>query len=439
MQDNGRWGMNRRDFLKTSAAVTAALTSAPLRAAADTQKPSIRRYQEIGNTGLKMSDISMGSVRFSSASLVLRGIDRGINYIDTSPDYGQAEKYIGKALKKIQREKIILASKFCRTRIGGGHLRYGSTKDDYVQAVEKSLSRLNTDYLDFCFVHSMGSVSADLEEEKKRLLDEEMLSAVEVLKKAGKIRFLGVSSHGPNNMEELLTIAVKSGHFDVIMPTFNFMHFSDIPEVLKEARQRILERQKKKRSWLQKMDLLKEAKKRGIGIIAMKTLAGERDFSFSSKGVPFQPAAFKWVLSHPEINGLVVTFKTISQLDLYLTASGERFTARDEKTLHEYAAQYSEEYCRTGCNNCESACPAGVEIATTFRYGMYFRDYGMEKTAMESYAMLRNKAGDCRTCEDESCAGACPYGLSIKTLLHEAHEVLTFRTCGGRKRSDRGV
>ncbi len=439
MQDNGRWGMNRRDFLKTSAAVTAALTSAPLRAAADTQKPSIRRYQEIGNTGLKMSDISMGSVRFSSASLVLRGIDRGINYIDTSPDYGQAEKYIGKALKKIQREKIILASKFCRTRIGGGHLRYGSTKDDYVQAVEKSLSRLNTDYLDFCFVHSMGSVSADLEEEKKRLLDEEMLSAVEVLKKAGKIRFLGVSSHGPNNMEELLTIAVKSGHFDVIMPTFNFMHFSDIPEVLKEARQRILERQKKKRSWLQKMDLLKEAKKRGIGIIAMKTLAGERDFSFSSKGVPFQPAAFKWVLSHPEINGLVVTFKTISQLDLYLTASGERFTAQDEKTLNEYASRYTKEYCRTGCNECESACPAGVEIATSFRYAMYFRDYGMEKTAMESYVGLRHKAEKCRSCEDESCAGACPYGLSIKTLLHEAHENLTFTASSGRKRTGRSV
>ncbi len=431
--------MNRRDFLKTSAAATAAFAGAPLRAAANTEKPMIRRYQEIGKTGLKMSDISMGSVRFTAASLVLRGVDRGINYIDTSADYGQAEKYIGEAMKKIQRDKIILASKFCRPRNLGGHLRYGSTKEDYIQAIDESLSRLRTDYLDFCFVHAIGSVSTDLEEEKKRLLDEEMLSAAAVLKKAGKIRFLGVSSHGPNNMEELLTIAVRSGHFDVIMPTFNFMHFSDIPEVLKEVRGRILERQKKKRSWVQKMDFLKEAKKRGIGIIAMKTLAGERDFSFSSKGVPFQPAAFKWVLSHPEISGLVVTFKTISQFDLYLTASGERFTAADARTLSEYAERYTNEYCRTGCSDCESACPEGVEIATTFRYDMYFRDYGMEKTAMESYAALRKKAGDCRTCEDESCAGACPYGLSVKRLLHEAHETLSFSACGGRGKSDRNV
>jgi predicted aldo/keto reductase-like oxidoreductase len=70
---------------------------------------------------------------------------------------------------------------------------------------------------------------------------------------------------------------------------------------------------------------------------------------------------------------------------------------------------------------------------------MYFRDYGMEKTAMESYVALRKKAGNCRTCKDESCAGACPYGLSIKTLLHGAHETLSFRACGGRERSDRGV
>jgi predicted aldo/keto reductase-like oxidoreductase len=419
--------MNRRDFLKTSAAASAALAGSPLQAAAGTEKPMIRRYQGIGKTGLKMSDISMGSVRFSAASFVLRAVDRGINYIDTSPDYGQAETYIGEAMKKIRRDKIILASKFCRTRDRGGHLRYGSTKQDYIQAVEESLSRLNTDYLDFCFVHSMGSVSPDLEEEKKRLLDEEMLSAAADLKKAGKIRFLGVSSHGPNNMEELLTIAVRSGHFDVIMPTFNFMQFSDIPDVLKEVRQHILDRQRRKRSWVQKMDFLKEANNKGIGVIAMKTLAGERDFSFSSKGVPFQPAAFKWVLSHPEISGLVVTFKTISQFDLYLTASGERFTAADGKTLKQYAARYSESYCRTGCNECEPACPAGVEIAKTFRYDMYFRDYGMEKTAMESYAALRKKAENCGTCEDESCAGACPCGLSLKSLLHEAHETLSFK------------
>jgi predicted aldo/keto reductase-like oxidoreductase len=422
--------MNRRDFLKTSVVATAALAGSPMQVEADKKKPTIQRYQEIGKTGLKMSDISLGSVRLTSPSLVLRALDRGINYIDTSPDYGQAEKYIGEAMKKTQRDKIILASKFCRP-VRGGHLRVGSKKKDYIAVVENSLALLNTDYLDICFLHSMGSLSKDLEEEKKRLLDDEMLSAVEALKKAGKIRFLGVSSHGPNNMEKLLMIAVKSGHFDVIMQAFNFMKFSDVPEVLHDAKEAIAPRIKKKRSWLENMDILKEAKKRDIGVIAMKTLAGERDFNYSSKGEPFQPAAFKWVLSHSEISGLVVTFKTISQLDLYLSASGKRLTASEKGTLERYARQYGREYCRTGCNQCETECPEGVEIATALRYQMYFTDYGMEKRAMESYADLKKNAESCFTCEHESCEGTCPFGLSVKELLHETHDTLSFRRIPG--------
>jgi hypothetical protein len=369
----------------------------------------------------------MGSVRLNSPSLLLRAVDRGVNYIDTSPDYGQAEKYIGQAMKKMQRDKIILASKFCKPRGSGGHLRLGSTRKDYIAVVDDSLARLNTDYLDICFVHSVGSLSKDMSEEKKRLMDEEMLEAVEALKKAGKIRFLGASSHGPDNMEELLMIAVRSGHFDVIMPAFNFMTFSDLPVVLKDAREAIAARQKKKRSWLKNMDLLKEAKKRGVGVVAMKTLAGERDFSFFINGEAFQPAAFKWVLSHPEISGLVVTIKTVAQLDLYLGASGQRLTVEDRSILDTYAQRYGREYCRTGCSQCESECPEGVEIATALRYQMYFADYGMEKMAMESYADIRKNAQNCVTCEHESCAGSCPYDIPIRMLLNEAHDTLTFR------------
>ncbi len=106
--------MNRRDFIKTTAMVSVGLTGVPSNAGAVTEKPSIRKYREIGKTGLKMSDISMGSVRLNSPSLLLRAIDRGINYVDTSPDYGKAEKHIGNAMNKIRRDKLILASKFCR-------------------------------------------------------------------------------------------------------------------------------------------------------------------------------------------------------------------------------------------------------------------------------------------------------------------------------------
>lgn len=158
----------------------------------------------------------------------------------------------------------------------------------------------------------------------------------------------------------------------------------------------------------------------------MKTLAGEREFSFSSHGEPFQPAAFKWVLSYPEISGLVVTIKSISQLDLYLSASGQKLETADLKTLDRYAQRYSREYCRTGCNECQAGCPFGVEIATALRYQMYFRDYGLEKRAMESYARLGKNAVACIDCDGELCARACPYGLRLRALLRETHETLSF-------------
>jgi predicted aldo/keto reductase-like oxidoreductase len=278
----------------------------------------------------------------------------------------------------------------------------GSKKKDYIEAVEGSLSRMKTDYMDFCFVHAIGEKRQSEEDEKKRLLDEEMLSAFSDLKKTGKVRFLGVSSHGPNNMEDLLSTAVESGHFDIIMPAFNFMNFPRLKVVLKEA------------------------KKKEVGVVAMKTLAGAKDTGIDIKGEPFEIAAFKWVLSHPEVSGLVITIKSISDLDLYLNASGKKFTAKDQRTLNRYAERFGKEYCRTGCNQCEATCPQGVAIASTMRYQMYFKDYGMEKKAMESYAQLDAKAADCLSCKTENCSGACPYGLPVSALLREAHNSLSF-------------
>jgi len=395
--------MKRREFLKASFIAGASIAGTPLVArSAESEKPKIRKYKEIGKTGLTMSDISYGTGRLPSSSMILRAIDAGINYFDTAPDYGSSEKYIGEAMKNIQRDKIIIASKFCSPYAYPSHLPLGSKKKDYVEAAEASLSRMKTDYMDFCFVHAIGEQNKNREKEEKRLLDEEMLSAFNALKQAGKVRFLAVSSHGPDNMESLLLTAVRSGHFDLIMPAFNFMSFPKIPDVLKEA------------------------KEKKVGVIAMKTLAGAKDSDFDSKGEPFAPAVFKWVLKHAEVDGLVISIKSIADMDLYLSASGEKFTGADQKTLDRYAKQFGREYCRTGCSKCEGSCPEGVSIATTLRFQMYYKDYGMEKKAIESYARLEAKASKCASCETEDCSGGCPYGLPVSSMLRQAHDDLSF-------------
>jgi aryl-alcohol dehydrogenase-like predicted oxidoreductase len=397
--------MKRRDFLKSSAALPMAAAGGMAGVAqASDDKAKVVRYRQLGKTGIKMSDISFGAGKLPSAAMALRAIDRGVNYFDTAPDYGRSEDYLGQAMKRFkERESIYIASKFCDAGpyvSGKSHLQPGSSKAEYKAAVEGSLKRLNTDYIDAVFVHAMGEKS-DKEAERARLLDDNMLAAFDELKAEGKANYLAVSSHGPHHMEELMLEAVRCGHYDIIMPAFNFMKFPKVP------------------------DLLKEAAAKGVGVVAMKTLAGARDMDFDAKGAPFEQAAFKWVLNHPEVAGLVVTIKRVSDLDNYLPASGKALEKADLETLDRYAAQHGSDYCRTGCCDCHSACPAGLPIASILRYQMYFEQYEEEKRAMAQYSELERNAGICAGCSDAACNRACPYGLPVATKLQAAHRTLS--------------
>ncbi len=400
--------MKRRDFIQSSAALGALAAVGAVRSESEAKlkRVKVKSYRKLGKTDLKMSDISFGTGKRPASSLILRAIERGINYFDTAPDYGAgtSELFIGDALRKYkQRDKIQIASKFCSPvsyRKGASHLRLGSSKVDYKRAVEGSLRRMDTDYLDVVFVHAIGE-SREYEGERKRLLDDNMLSAAQDLREEGKVRYLAASSHGPHNMERLMMEAVRSGYFDLIMLAFNFMKFPEIPGVLKEAQAR------------------------GVGVIAMKTLAGANDMDLDSKGAVFEHAAFKWVLQHPQVGGLVVTIKKVRDLNLYLQASGQAITATDRQMLERYAVLYGRDYCRTGCGDCEAGCPNDVPVAGILRYGMYFENYGQEKQAMHAYANLERDAENCLKCEDERCTMSCPYGLQVGLKLRAAHNTLS--------------
>ncbi|MBF0462394.1 MAG: aldo/keto reductase [Magnetococcales bacterium] len=403
--------MKRRAFLQSSVAIAASAALPVLSGAEEStpeqtktvDKPLVKSYRPLGKTDLRISDISFGAGKLPSASMVLRAIDQGMNYFDTAPDYGNSETLIGEAMTRFkQRDKIYIASKYCSPQPYPGHLPLGTTKADYIAAVEASLKRMNLDYLDVVFVHAIGEKSTNVEEEQKRLLDDAMLAATEELKKAGKVRHLAVSSHGPNNLEPLLTTAVTSGHFDWIMTAFNFMKFPKLPDVLQLAAQH------------------------GVGVIAMKTLAGAKESGVEAGGVPFEHAAFRWVLKHPQVAGLVVTIKTVEDLNHYLQASGTPFTAQDQRALDRYAALYGQTYCRTGCGDCMGACPQGVDIANILRYQMYFADYGDEKRAMQSYASLTRSAASCLACQEPTCTAACAHGLPVANKLQAAHRTLSF-------------
>ena len=120
--------------------------------------------------------------------------------------------------------KLFVASKFCTP---SGHLDKDTPVDKIIEAVEGSLARLQTDYLDLCHIHAVNSVD--------RLMAPTFHEAFERLKEQGKVRFLGVSSHTPE-LETVMNHAVDSDRFDVIMVAYNFKNWPDLDNIIAKAK-----------------------------------------------------------------------------------------------------------------------------------------------------------------------------------------------------------
>lgn len=411
----------RRRFLKTSATIAAGVAAGaaaivfrlrgwltvtapaiqvdvphtdpnPLPGWADAQ---IRSYRRLGRTGFEVSDVSLGSGRIrednGGEAIARAALERGVNYFDTAPDYSGngSENALGKALAG-HREKTFLATKFCT---GDGHLPAGSSVAAYMEAVEGSLRRLRTDYVDLVHIHSCDSV--------ERLLDPNVHEAFGRLREQGKARFLGVSTHTPN-LEVVANAALESDRFDVMMLAYHHGAWPKLAEIVRRAREK------------------------DVGIVAMKTLKGAKHHGlegFRDERDSYAQAAFKWVLANPDVSCLVISFFDPKHLDEYLAASGKALDAKDLAILDRYDRLAAGTHCRPHCGECLSSCPESLPIHDVLRHRMYAEDYGWPDEARRLYASLERTAAVCSGCS-APCRGACPDGIDIRTRMMGAHRIL---------------
>jgi uncharacterized protein len=252
--------------------------------AGQTEVSHIKSYRELGTTGLKVSDIGFGAGYVSDPAVIQYALDMGINYFDTAESYnnGKSEETIGKVAAK-NRDKMIICTKLVMD---------GKTKkDDVISRVDQCLKRLQTSYCDILMIHG-GNPDA--------VNNKEIFDAFDILKKDGKIRFTGVSNHGPYLGKELLPV-IESRKVDVILLNYDPKSFPELPELMKKAHEK------------------------GIGLVAMKVLgsAGKADLEeFKSKKFPFHVAALRWALRNPEINTVIPSISLMDQVDEYIKASG---------------------------------------------------------------------------------------------------------------------
>ena len=268
--------MKRREFLK-QAGLTAAAVASTNQMNADTTPTNPIARRTLGRTGEKLSIIGFGGIVVmdeetgAANNIVAEAVDRGVNYFDVAPSYGNAQERLGAALAPY-RKNCFLA---CKTD--------GRMKDDSRAQLEQSLKLLQTDHVDLYQFHALTKMT----ELDTVLGPGGAMETMEAAKKEGKIRFIGFSVHSA----ETALAAMDRYNFDTILFPVNWVLFTQAgfgPQILKKA-------QEKK-----------------MGILALKGMAKTTWSADQRQNHPepkcwYQPAAFpeeaslglRWTLSHP--------------------------------------------------------------------------------------------------------------------------------------------
>jgi aryl-alcohol dehydrogenase-like predicted oxidoreductase len=190
-------------------------------------------YRRLGRTGLRVSELCLGTMQFgwtadeaTSYSILSASYDAGINFIDTADVYsrwvegnpgGVAEQIIGKWIKesKVPRDKLVIATKV-RGRMGDGPNDEGLSRAHIMNAVEASLRRLDSDYIDVYQTHSFDENTPI----------QETLSAMDDLIRMGKVRYIGCSNYPAWRLTEALWTSEyhKLVRYESLQPHYNLAH-----------------------------------------------------------------------------------------------------------------------------------------------------------------------------------------------------------------------
>lgn len=377
-------------------------------------------YRELGNTGLKVSEIGLGCEGFAEdgckgAKLLLDEAQRqGINYFDLYTSNPQVRAAIGEALQG-RREKFIIQSHVCSIWKDGQYKR--SRKIEEVKAgMEEMLSLLQTDYIDVGMIHYVDSMK-----DWKEIEEGPVLAYVKELKEQGVIRHIGLSSHNP----EVALAAVKSGWIEVLMFSVNPCY--DLQPASEDVEE--LWAEKSYDHHLVNMDperqeLYETCQRMGVGVTVMKAFGGGDllDEKLSPAGKALTAAqCLHYALTRPAVATVLVGAHSVQQLQesLAYEEAGE-----EEK---DYALAFAsfpniswEGHCMY-CSHC-APCPKKIDVASVTKFLNLAKAQGeVPETVREHYEVLEHHAGECIRCG--ACETRCPFKVPIIENMKQAAEV----------------
>lgn len=364
-------------------------------------------YRELGNTGLKVSQLGFGAMRLPMVGegegarvnrelaipLLHAAFDAGLNYVDTAVGYGNqdSQRAVGDALKGY-RDRIVISTK------NGEY----EDEDVWQQNLENSLERLQVDAIDIYNHHGINW------ERYVTRVEPRLSKLMQRAKDQGLIRHIGASFH--DNNENLINL-INTGYVSVITLQYNMLD-----RRLEEG--------------------IALAHERGIGIVVMGPVAGGRLGVDSDVLRAFIPGvervpelALRFVLSNPNVTVALSGMSAMQhvQENVDVASNGRTLTGDELLVIEEQLARLkamANLYC-TGCEYC-LPCPQQVNIPYIFAKYNEARVYGLWGAARESYRAWRWVSGtradacvDCGLCEAK-----CPQGIPIRAQLKEAHAAL---------------
>lgn len=324
-------------------------------------------YRILGKTGLKISRMGFGGIPIqrvdqeATKQLMKKLVEEGVNYIDTAKGYTVSESYLGYALEGI-RDQFVLATK-----------SMSRTKEAMEKDILDSLKALRTDYIDLYQVHNPNMEQLDTVVGENGAL-EALLEA----KEKGMIGHIGLTAHSLEVFER----ALEYDWVETIMFPYNFIEQHGV-------------------------ELIKKCRKKNIGFIDMKPLAGG--------AIEDATLALRYICQNPDVTVVIPGMADMKEIDENVQACNNNspLTQEEISQIENIKKQLGSQFCRR-CNYC-APCSVGIAIPNVFLFAGYLERYNLEDWARERYASLPVKASKCIDCG--LCETRCPYQLPIRDML----------------------
>ena len=367
------------------------------------------KYRKVPKTGDKISTLGYGCMRFPGAipsvninekkatKQLLLAIDKGINYFDTAWPYhaGNSEKFLGNFLNKYNlREDIYLATKLPHW--------ITSTKKEMHDILNKQLSKLKTDYIDYYLVHNLNL------EKWEKAKKNGVLEFLDEAKKSGKIKYTGFSFHGDSkNFHKI----INDYNWEMCQIQYNYL------DIENQAG----------------LKGLKYAYDKNIAVFIMEPLRGgnlSKEFPKSIKKITkksnkdYTPTewALRWLYNHKEItcvlSGMTEKNHIIENCKIADTSDINNMSKKELNIIDEVRKKFLDlmEIDCTGCYYC-MPCPYGVNIPGCFEYynaKNIFNDITarVQYFSLNGIDHLASKCVDCKVCIDK-----CPQNINIPKEL----------------------